>query len=88
MTATSRTTNLGRIVELNERLMGLRVLLHNHASSIVLHFDPMDADLEYVKNIKIDWLETTIKEMKRLKKEFDQVQREITRLQGELGETG
>jgi SMC interacting uncharacterized protein involved in chromosome segregation len=82
----NRTMNLGRIAELKERLMALRVLLHNNCSAIVLHFDPMDADLQYVQNIKVSQLETTVKEIKKLRKEFDQIAREIERLQGELGE--
>jgi hypothetical protein len=80
--------NIGRVSELKDRLTSLRVLLHNNCSAIVLHFDPMDADLQYVQNIKVNWLETTVKEIKRLRKEFDQVAREIERLQGELGDNG
>ena len=85
MSFPQRTMNLGRISELKAQLESLRVLIHNNVTGIVLHFDPMDADLQYVERINPERLETSIKEVKKLKREFDKIAREIARLEKELG---
>lgn len=81
-----RTMNLGRKAELMRRLEDLRITIHNNISGMLFHLDPMDADLQYVERFRIDRLEASLREIKKLRAEFDAIKREIERLNRELGE--
>jgi len=86
MAPTQRTYNLGRLAELKERANTLSVEIDSQVKAIVVHFDPMDVDLQYVKNIKPERLLVYVKSIERKKKELDKVLGEIARLQAEVGE--
>jgi hypothetical protein len=78
---------IGQLEELKRKREQFRVEIDMAAKSIVLHFDPMDADLVYVDKICPDRLKVYLAQIERVKKMYDRVSAEIKRLQAELGES-
>jgi len=83
---TSRTNMLGRLAEYRVRLLTLRIEIDTAVKGIVLHFEPLDLDLEYVKNIKPERLKVNVSTIERKMKEFNKILCEISALEKELGE--
>jgi hypothetical protein len=78
--------NLGRLAELREEQMTLRVEIDAAVKAMIYQFDPIDADLAYVDKIMPDRLHVYVKTIERKKKMLDKLNLEIRRLEGEVGE--
>jgi hypothetical protein len=78
--------HLGQLAEYRQRLNTLKIEIHAAVVAIVTHFEPLDLDLEYVKNIIPDRLKVNISTIERKMKEFHKVSAEIKQLEDELGE--
>ncbi len=76
---------VGMLTEMKQRRNVLSVEIDSAVRSILLHFEPLDMDLQYIERIMPDRLEILVAKVRRQKREFDRVQAEIRRLEGELG---
>ena len=76
---------VGLLTEMKQRRNVLSVEIDSAVRSILLHFEPLDMDLQYIERIMPDRLEILVAKVRRQKREFDRVQAEIRRLEGELG---
>ena len=85
MASTQRTMNLGRLAELKEQALTLRVEIDAAVKTMIYQFDPMDADLAYVDKIIPERLTIYVKSIDRKKKLLDRLNVEIRRLEEELG---
>lgn len=86
MAPTNRVLNLGRLAELKEQQMTLRVDIDSAVRSIIYHFDPLDNDLAYIEKIIPDRLMIYVKKIGQQMKVLQKVNAEIKRLETELGE--
>jgi len=85
MAINNRTMQVGMLTEMKQRRNVLSVEIDSAVRSILLHFEPLDMDLQYIERIMPDRLEILVAKVRRQKREFDRVQAEIRRLEGELG---
>ena len=85
MAMNNRTMQVGMLTEMKQRRNVLSVEIDSAVRSILLHFEPLDMDLQYIERIMPDRLEILVAKVRRQKREFDRVQAEIRRLEGELG---
>jgi len=85
MAMNNRTMQVGLLTEMKQRRNVLSVEIDSAVRSILLHFEPLDMDLQYIERIMPDRLEILVAKVRRQKREFDRVQAEIRRLEGELG---
>jgi hypothetical protein len=83
----NRTMQLGRLAEFRKRLETLKIEIHSAVVAIVTHFEPLDLDLQYVKNIKPERLKVNCETIEKKMREFHRVEAEIKNLEEELGET-
>ncbi len=88
MTMLNRTMQLGRLTELNQQLENLKIEIHAAVTAIITHFEPLDRDLEYVKNIKAQVLIVNVRTIERKMKIFQKISDEIQHIKDELGENG
>ncbi len=86
MTPTNRINQLGQLTELKRKLMTLAVTIDSSVRTLLLHFDPLDADFKYIENIRPQHIEILVGNIRKWKKEWDQLSAEKRRLQDELGE--
>jgi hypothetical protein len=78
--------NLGRKAELEEKMKTAAIQIDSAAKAIVLHFEPMDRDLQYIENIDVDVLRVNLKTIKDSKNEYDRYSRELKDVNRELGQ--
>jgi len=86
MAPTNRQMILGRLVELREQRQTVSVEIDAAVKAIVVHFEPMDADLAYVQNIMPERLSVYVKTIERKMKILHKLNTEIKRLEAEVGE--
>lgn len=87
MPPTQRTMNLGRLAELKEQQLTLRVEIDAAVKAMIYQFEPLDADLAYVDKIMPDRLLVYVKTIDRKKKDLDKKNTEIKRLEAEVNGT-
>lgn len=87
MPPTQRTMNLGRLAELKEQQLTLRVEIDAAVKAMIYQFEPLDADLAYVDKIMPDRLSVYVKTIERKKKSLDKLNTEVKRLEVEVGNT-
>jgi hypothetical protein len=83
----NRDAQRGRLLTLKEERHQLRVEIDSSVKSILVHFEPLDRDLQYVHNIMPDRLKIYFAQIERKKRRLDMVQGEIIRLAAELNES-
>jgi hypothetical protein len=83
---TGRTTLLGRQREYQLRLETLKIEIDTAAKGIILHFEPLDQDLEYVKNIIPERLKVNVSTIERKMRELKKISIEIEVIERELGQ--
>ena len=76
---------LGQRSDLKQQLKVLAVEIDAAVRSVLLHFEPLDMDLQYISKIMPDRLEILIRKIKVQKKEYDRINAEIKHLNEELG---
>ena len=81
----SRTTLLGRQAEYRQRLQTLKIEIDTVVKGILLHFDPLDMDLEYVKNIIPERLRVNVCTIERKMRDFRKLSAELEVIEKELG---
>lgn len=86
MPRTDRTFQIGRLAELKEKASRLRIKIDAYVKQLVVHFDPLDLDMEYTEKIDPWKLETYVREIKRNVEELQRVRVDIKQLQAELGQ--
>ena len=79
--------NLGRLAELKEQQLTLRVEIDAAVKAMIYQFEPLDADLAYVDKIMPDRLLVYVKTIDRKKKDLDKKNTEIKRLEAEVNGT-
>jgi hypothetical protein len=79
--------NFGRLAELRQQQLTLRVEIDSAVRSIIYLFDPLDSDLAYVDNIIPDRLAIYVKTIERKMKLLNKLNVEIKRVEAELGES-
>ena len=82
---TSRTTKIGQLEEYKQQLQTLKIEIDTAVKVIILHFEPLDLDLEYVKNIMVERLKVNVNTIDKKMKELKRVSAEIEILERELG---
>lgn len=82
---TSRTTKIGQLEEYKQQLQTLKIEIDTAVKGIILHFEPLDLDLEYVKNIMVERLKVNVNTIDKKMKELKRVSAEIEILERELG---
>jgi hypothetical protein len=80
----NRDAQIGLLTRLKQERETLRVEIDAAVKAIVVHFDPMDRDLQYVHAILPERLKVHVALIERKKKRLDVVQEEIDRLAKEL----
>jgi hypothetical protein len=76
---------LGRQAEYKQRLQTLKIEIDTAVKGILLHFEPLDLDLEYVKNIMPERLKVNVATIERKMKEYKKISAEIENIEKELG---
>ena len=79
---------LGRLEEFRQRLQVLRIEIDTAVKGILFHFEPLDRDLDYIKNLIPERLKVNVATIEKKMKEFKKISAEIEELQKELGENG
>lgn len=87
MTAMNRHMNLGKLADLKTKRYRLRVRIDGIVKTILVHFEPLDSDMQYVNDLDPGRLAIHVSDMEKLHRELKSVQAEIKRLEDELGES-
>lgn len=82
----NRDAQIGLLTRYKQEREILRVEIDSAVKSILVHFEPMDMDLNYTHNILPSRLKIHVATIERKKKRLDQVQAEILRLAAELNQ--
>jgi archaellum component FlaC len=82
----TRTMNLGRKSELEQQAMKLKVEIDSQVKAMLVHFEPLDQDLQYVQNIMPERLKIYVDSIARKVKELKKVLEELKSVINELGE--
>lgn len=85
MAFTNRTMNLGRLSELRHKLRELKIQIDVNVKGMVIHFEPMDADMDYVLDIDPMRLRIYVHDIEERMKQLRKVQAEMERINGEIG---
>lgn len=80
-----RTINLGRRVQLEEKIKCLTLRIHSEVQSLKDLFEPRTVDLSYVKDIDPERLRVFSSDISRDKKKLDVLVKELEALERELG---
>lgn len=76
----------GRLVELEEKEKTYLYEIDDAVKAMMIHFEPIDADLSYIKKIIPLRVQTNANKIARLKPLLDKVREEMERIKTELGE--
>jgi hypothetical protein len=82
----SRTLNYGKKAELEQQAMKLKVEIDSQVKAMLVHFEPLDQDLQYVENIMPDRLQIYVAAIARKVKDLKRVIIELKSIKAELGE--
>jgi hypothetical protein len=83
----NRHMNLGKLADHKTKRYRLMVRIDGIVKSILVHFEPLDADMQYVNDLDPRRLAVHVSDMERLHKDLKVVNAEIKRLEDELGES-
>ena len=87
MSHTNRTLSLGKLSELKRARYELRVRIDGLVKNILVHFQPLDLDMEYLESIDPGKLQIYVNDIHKYHRQFKVISAEIRHLQEELGES-
>ena len=87
MSINNRTLNLGKLSELKSKRYRLRVRIDGLVKNILVHFQPLDLDMEYLDSLNPGMLQIYVSDIEKFHRELKSVAAEIKRLQDDLGES-
>ncbi len=80
-----RTINLGRKVELEEKIKSLALLIHSQVQSLKDEFEPRTVDLSYIKDVDPDHVRVFSSDIAKNVKKYKALLVELKALCRELG---
>jgi hypothetical protein len=87
MSIMNRTMQLGRLAELREKARSLANELDAFVKSLLLHFEPLDKDMQYLQKIDPRYVKDLASSIEKAHKKYVLFIAEIKRLEDETGES-
>ena len=77
---------IGRLHELKRQARDLQIQIDVQVKGIIVHFEPLDCDLEYTRKINPHRLEVCVQEIKEKKIKLDKILLQIEQIKEDTGE--